>query len=180
MILGLDISTSITGATVLSMDDKILYCEAWKLNSQSKKKDMDIFAKADKVKSYLLELKSKFKIEEIYIESPLWISRGKSTAQTILTLARFNGIVSWIVWEVFGLTPHFITAIQARNAVGLKTREKSVRANIKEHVLKFILDKEPSFTYDKTKFGNPAPGTYDRADSLVVAKAGLKWSSKKR
>ena len=62
-------------------------------------------------------------------------SRGKSSAKTILTLARFNGIVGWIVKDVLGITPEFITATEARAAVGVGRRDKSV--NIKEHILNF-------------------------------------------
>jgi len=29
MIIGLDVSTSITGATVIDEDGKLLHCEAW-------------------------------------------------------------------------------------------------------------------------------------------------------
>ena len=48
MILGLDVSTSITGATVLNLKEEILYCEAWKL--QNKKHFPDLFSKAEAVK----------------------------------------------------------------------------------------------------------------------------------
>jgi Holliday junction resolvasome RuvABC endonuclease subunit len=170
MILGLDVSTSITGATVLNLKEEILYCEAWKL--QNKKHFPDLFSKAEAVKNLLIELNKEFDIEEVYIESPLWISRGKSSAKTILTLARFNGIVGWIVKDVTGITPEFITASQARTACGVGKRDKSV--NIKQHILNFLLDSEPNFCYDITKHGNPVPGTYDRADSLVIAKAGVR------
>tara|TARA_B100000900_G_scaffold411381_1_gene430955 strand:+ start:1914 stop:2444 length:531 start_codon:yes stop_codon:yes gene_type:complete len=175
MILGLDVSTSITGASVLSLKEEVLYCEAWKL--QNKRRYPDLFAKAEAVKELLTELKQNYEIEEVYIESPLWISRGKSSAKTILTLARFNGIVGWIVKDVFGITPEFITATQARSEVGVGKRDKSV--NIKQHILNFLLDNEPSFGYNMTKHGNPVPGTFDRADSLIIAKAGVKCHLKK-
>ena len=176
MILGLDVSTSITGATILDIKEKMLYCEAWKLNNKNKFPDM--FSKAEEVKSLLIELSEQYDIVAVYIESPLWISRGKSSAKTILTLARFNGIVGWIVKDVLGITPHFITATEARAAVGVGRRDKSV--NIKEHILNFLLDNEPSFGYTITKHGNPVPGTYDRADSLIIAKAGVKCQQEKK
>ena len=42
----------------------------------------------------------------------------------------------------------------------------------KEEVLKFLLDTVPEFKVEYTKHGNPKPGYYDRADSVVVARAG--------
>ena len=45
-------------------------------------------------------------------------------------------------------------------------------ANAKEIVLKHVLALEPKFKVEYTKHGNPVAGTYDRADSYVIAKAG--------
>ena len=39
-------------------------------------------------------------------------------------------------------------------------------------VLKFLLDNEPSFVIDYTRNGNPKPESYDKADSIVIARAG--------
>lgn len=176
MILGLDVSTSITGASILDYQENILYCEAWKM--QNKNHFPDIFSKAEEVKKILTELSKQYTIEEVYIESPLWISRGKSSAKTILTLARFNGIVGWIVKDVLNITPNFISVTEARSTCGVPKRDKSV--DIKQHILNFLLDNEPDFRYDKTKYGNPVPGTYDRADSLIIAKAGVKCRKEKK
>lgn len=176
MILGLDVSTSITGATVLNLQEKILYCDAWKM--QNKSKFPDLFSKAEGVKNLLLQLKEEYDIEEVYIESPLWISRGSSSAKTILTLARFNGIVGWLVKDVLDITPEFISANEARKLCGIGKKDKAT--NIKQHILNFLLDTEPSFSYDTTRYGNPVPGTYDRADSLVIAKAGVRCHLEKK
>ena len=43
----------------------------------------------------------------------------------------------------------------------------------KQVVLKFLLDNEPSFVIDYTRNGNPKPESYDKADSIVIAKAGV-------
>ena len=61
------------------------------------------------------------KIEKIYIEESLQAFRpGLSSAQVILTLGRFNGIVSWICYKVFGFEPQYIGATTARKALGIK------------------------------------------------------------
>jgi len=176
MILGLDVSTSITGASVLNLKEEVLYCEAWRL--QNKKKFPDLFAKAEEVKKLLTGLGEQYTIEEVYIESPLWISRGKSSAKTILTLARFNGIVGWLVKDTLGVNPEFVSANEARSLCGVGKRPKTT--NIKQHILNFLLDNEPDFSYDVTKHGNPVPGTYDRADSIIIAKAGVRCHLEKK
>ena len=43
----------------------------------------------------------------------------------------------------------------------------------KQVVIKHIVDNVPSVLIEYTKHGNPKPDTYDRADSLIIAKAGF-------
>ena len=42
----------------------------------------------------------------------------------------------------------------------------------KEVVVEFLLDNEPKFVVQYTKFGNVKPECFDKADSIVIAKAG--------
>lgn len=167
MILGLDVSTSITGITVLDDAGKILLNET--VDMRSKKFD-GFFSKADAVERRLALLKTTHKIEKIYIEQSLQAFRpGLSSAQVILTLGKFNGIVSWICYKVFGFEPEYIGASTARKALGIKVERG---ANAKEVVLEHVKALEPGFKVEYTAHGNPVAGTFDRADSYVIAKAG--------
>ena len=172
MILGLDISTSITGATILNDDGDVVVCEHWDL-----RKYKDFFEKAEVIKSRLLKIKPEYKISSIWIEQSLQSFRtGFSSAKTLSTLARFNGTVSWLCYEMFGYKPNYIGASSARKQCGIKI---SRGQKAKEIVLNYVLDNEPEFVVEYTKHGNPRPGSYDRADSLIVAKAGfLRWKQK--
>jgi len=171
MIIGLDVSTSITGATVLEEDGKLLYCEAW--DTRNKNRFPDLFYKAGFIQSKLSDLKHKFNIDNsssLFIEQTLNRFRpGFSSAKTLLTLARFNGIVSYLCVKELNLRPEYLGVSTARKLAGIKVPRGE---NSKEHVLNFLLDNEPSFSVEYTKHGNPKPGSYDRADSLVIAKAG--------
>jgi Holliday junction resolvasome RuvABC endonuclease subunit len=169
MILGLDVSTTITGATILDDAGNIQFCEAWRMGN--KRHFPDLLTKAKFIKNNFKQIKKENKIKHIYIEESLWaFQRGMSSAKTLLTLAKFNGIVSFAAYEVFGTQPLYLSAQQARKKCGVPKREKG--EDIKQIVLEHILDTEPKFTYTVTKHGNPQPGTYDRADSIVIAKAG--------
>ena len=64
MYIGLDISTSITGVTILRDDGSVLHNEA--INLTSKKID-GLMQKADVVKKRLIELKHLYNIKEIFI-----------------------------------------------------------------------------------------------------------------
>ena len=168
MILGLDISTSITGYTLLDTDNgTIIECGHIDL-----RKEKHFFKKASLVEEKLRELDkgSKAWIHEIYIEQSLQSFRsGFSSAKTLSTLSRFNGIVSWLCYEVFELQPEYVAATSARKKCGIKI-PKGVKA--KQVVIQYILDNVPSVTIEYTKHGNPKPHCFDKADSWVIAKAG--------
>lgn len=175
MILGLDISTSITGATILDDDGNIVLCEAWDM--RDKKHFKDLFDKGEGIRLWLLGIALKYKIDEIYIESPfMFFNSGGSSAKTMSILQSFNGIASWIAFKTLGKKPNYVSANEARKACGIKVPRGS---KAKEVVVKFVLDNVPSFSVEYTKFGNPRPGESDRADSWVIAKAGLiRWKEK--
>ena len=42
----------------------------------------------------------------------------------------------------------------------------------KEIVLAHLLEHESAFKIEYTKHGNPVAGSYDKADAIIVAKAG--------
>ena len=167
MILGLDISTSITGYSVIDLGGKLIEIGSWSM--KNKKIYPDLFSKSLFIKEKLKELD--FPIDHIFIEPALnMFMAGKSSSHTISTLIKFNGIVSWLCYEEFGILPEFIPAISARKKCGI-TVKRGEKA--KENVMKFFLDNEPNFVVEYTKHGNPKPHYYDQADALVMARAGL-------
>tara|TARA_R110000751_G_scaffold134226_1_gene236641 strand:- start:949 stop:1482 length:534 start_codon:yes stop_codon:yes gene_type:complete len=168
MILGLDVSTSITGATVIDKDGNIKYCQAWDL--RNKKYFPTLFDKGKFIKDKLWELEDRFHIENIYIEQSLQSFRsGFSSAKTLSILSRFNGIVSWLCYSVFELEPEYIAATSARKKCGI-TIPKGTKA--KQVVIKYVVDNVPDVLIEYTKHGNPKPQCFDKADSWVIAKAG--------
>ena len=175
MILGLDVSTSITGVSVVDKNGEILFYEAWDM--RNKRYFPTLWDKADFIENKLRELKvrKKFIIEKIYIEQSLQAFRpGLSSAKTILTLAKFNGIVSYLARRVYEMDPEYVGASSARKLCGIKV-ERGKKA--KEVVLQHILDTEPKFKIGYTSHGNPKPGSYDMSDAIIVARAGLKlWN----
>ena len=173
MILGLDISTSITGFTILNLDGKIIKIGHW--NLKNKNKFPDLFSKASYIKNKLKELD--YPIDHVFIEPALnMFMMGRSSSHTISTLTKFNGIVSWMCYEEFGVKPEYIPAISARKKCGI-TVKRGQKA--KEMVIAFLLDNEPLFRIEYTKSGNPKPHCYDEADSLIIAKAGIECLKEK-
>lgn len=166
MILGLDISTSITGITLLDDNGEVKV-----MNAIDTRKYKNFFQKAEAVQKVLTDLSNSYKVEEVFVEQSLQSFRsGFSSAKTLSTLSRFNGIVSWMCYSIWNLEPQYLAATSARKLCGIKI-PKGEKA--KPVVLQYVLDNEPTFVVEYTKHGNPKPDSFDRADSWVIAKAGF-------
>ena len=166
MILGLDVSTSITGYTIVD-NGKIILNGAW-----DTRKYKNFFDKVVHVKDGLDKIRKEYgtRITAVYIEQSLQSFRsGFSSAKTLSTLSRFNGVVSWLVFDQYGIQPEYIAATSARKLCGIKVNRGQ---KAKQVVLNFLLDNEPSFVIEYTRNGNPKPESYDKADSIVIARAG--------
>lgn len=167
MILGIDVGTQLLGYTILDDAGKIVCNEVVDLRKKHLK---PFFKKAEQVKMVLSSLKTKYQIDKVFIEQSLNAFRpGLSSASVILTIGKFNGIVSWLCYEIFNKEPEYIGATTARKALNIKVERGQ---NAKEVVLKEVLAIEPTFQVSYTPHGNPVAGVYDRADSYVIAKAG--------
>ncbi len=166
MILGLDISTSITGYTILDNEGSIVICDHIDL-----RKEKNFFKKIQMVKAVLEDVDIDYDIEHVYIEQSLQSFRsGFSSAQTLSLLSKINGIVSWLCYNMFySGEPKYLAATSARKLCGIKI-PKGQKA--KKVSLQFVLDNVPGFEIEYTRHGNPKAGYADRSDSYVIAKAG--------
>ena len=175
MILGIDVSTSITGFAIVDKKGKIVLSEACDL-----RRDKDFFSKCISIRYKILDILEVYgsKIEHIYIEQPFtFFNSGGSSAKTMAALQKFNGVVSWMVFECFEIEPQYIGATEARKLVGIKVpRGQKAKKVVMEH----LLNTEPDFKIERTSKGNPRPQEFDRADALVIARAGLQqiWDEK--
>ncbi len=168
MILSLDISTSVVGYCILDENNNIVLLDAFDL--KNKKHYPDIFCKAQEIKHVLEDIKTSYNITHIYIEDALMLfAPGKSSAVTISTLLKFNGIVSYICYLVFDIKPNFISASSARKTYGITIPRGS---KAKKVVMEHIRKTEPQLIIKLTPKGNPVPKYYDQIDALVIARAG--------
>ena len=168
MILGLDISTSIIGITILNKDGDIIHTEA--LDLRNKNHYPDVYKKYERVYSYLLELRLdyNYNFSHVFIEQSLQMFRsGFSSAKTLSTLSSFNGVVSYLCYRELKKPEHLQQPLLAKLWHQVAKGKKA-----KEQVVQFLLDNEPKFVVEYTKSGNLKPKYYDIADSIVIAKAG--------
>jgi len=165
MILGLDLSTSRIGLTVMKENEELVFCDDIKMDSKSTLENRCL-----KLEEYIMKLPHEFKY--VFIEAPfIMFSSGKTTANTMARLQRFNGMCSYMVIKSLNIHPILIPANKARKLVGIVTKRGTCT---KTRVIKFVEAKYSSFQVYYTRHGNPKPGTDDKADSVVIALAGIK------
>lgn len=174
--LGLDISTSIIGICLFEKKD---FLEFYYLDLTKTK---CVFEKSKKFESLILEIYKKYKFNKVYIEDTLQsFSRGLSSAKTLMTLAKFNGIVSYITHNISGLIPDYINVNTARKTLGIKI-DKNSSIDKKEQVLLWVdSDLEKKFDWPKKTISRGKnigvvkfeKFCYDMSDAYVICKAGI-------
>lgn len=172
-ILGLDVSTSKTGWCLLGANGLLEKMGCVDLSESS-----DLFNKTEMLisglKSEVSHIDSPF---EIVIEEPLLsFARGMSSASTLLTLNRFNGMVTHACWRDLAVKPRHLNVIFARRRLGIK---KDKGQNIKDVVMAWVAQDVTSYVWPtkvvtrgkrkgETVF---EPFCYDVADAYVMARA---------
>lgn len=167
-ILGLDISTSCTGYSVVeTIQGRCVELGYFQLD-----KCDGFFEKCNLFRKGLRDLKDRHpQIKIACIEENLQAFRpGLSSAKTINTLARFNGAASLITYEELCLEPVFLNAVSARSSLGIKIDKKSSLPT-KQQIFDFV---RPVLDIDwpVTKTGNYKTSCFDMSDAYVLARAG--------
>lgn len=177
LILGLDVSTSVTGVCVLDPTVKpdpkgshILHLDRIEF-----KKCKTLWEKSDLVALEFDSIRKRFDAKfRVFLEEPLMGFRtGMSSAATITTLMRFNGIVSYISREIFKVDPEYIASSSARKLCGIKMQKTSVAGmNGKEQVFKYMTENDLSHvSWPTKKSGEPVDWSRDATDAYVIARA---------
>ena len=116
VILGLDISTSCIGASIV-IDDGVSKPEIVKITQITPKVPKEItgieilFIKKQIFENeFIIPLKD-FGITDVIIEEPLLSSNNISTVGKLI---RFNGMISEAIYSHFGLVPKFISSYDSR------------------------------------------------------------------
>ena len=182
IILGLDISTSITGYCLMNTEalpgHRLIEAEGIIISHEK-----DTYKKSVDIRDVFMRLSDQHKIDVIAVEENLQaFRRGFSSARTLSTLARFNGIVSFIAQDIFQAPLQMINVNSARKQIGLIVDRKS-DVSIKEQVLSWISDHPEFHNFEwpmKTLKSGPRKGQtihdnqcLDIADAAVVCLAGI-------
>jgi hypothetical protein len=187
-VMGIDCSTKTIGITLMDTKDNLIDINHISFPKTSKKNGyISIYSKADIFREVIKENYQNYNIKYIFIEEPL--KNGPNINTTIL-LAKFNGIVSQILYEIFNVKPEHITVYEARykffpELIVTETVKKKTGIMEIKNILRFpegdkkqlVFDKvawlEPQIIWLRNKMQILVDENYDRADSYVVAKSGL-------
>jgi hypothetical protein len=181
--IGLDISTSIVGISLLDISGNLVNLESVNL-----KKISCIFNKSNKIKDEFTNFKKKYLFEEKIVlsveESFQSFSKGFSSAKTLSKLNMFNGIVSYIASEIYSVIPEYINVNSARKNIGIKINKK-LKESTKEQVFEWVKRDFDHNDYDfvwpeRILKGGPNKGCvkfdescYDMSDAYVICKAAI-------
>lgn len=177
-VLGLDVSTSNVGICLMDskgpQDVRNLLAIAVPMS-----KVKGLYAKSCVIQDVLHDVSRQHKVDLIVIEESLQAFRSRmSSAKTISTLNRFNGIVSFISRSIFDVPVCLGNVISVRKAVGISIDKKS-DLNTKEQVLHWTKQRPEMLEFDwptKILKSGPRKGEkidepfcFDIADAFVMA-----------
>lgn len=183
MILGLDISTSIIGWTLLEAS-ATTYDAPEKMSHIDLRKCKSFWEKVDRAR---VEIEKIFQenagcqegfdpITHVFVEDPVQkFRKGKSSAHTISLLSKFNALCSYFARQASGIDPIHIGATSARKLcnIPIASKKKANGRSAKEQTFDFLRTNVFKETdWPLTRNGNLQAYCWDEVDSYVIALAG--------
>jgi len=200
MLLGLDVSTSTIGVSLFDLNGNLIKVSHYEPKVKDKNADQmkKLWLKAHSFELELLEQFEEYigEIQYIFIEEPLKNSANPNTAAM---LNRFSGFIYDICYNVFQVFPRYITVDDSRRKalpelvgkrINEKTKKESKTASLwgpiplkigntplsklrKHIILSLVSQRFPEVTWLLNRNLTIDKKNFDRADSIVVALAGL-------
>lgn len=167
MIIGLDVSTSCTGISILNDDGTPnVVCAVTTTHLEH------LADKADAVLVAVTAAVNANKITHAFIEESLQAFRpGLSSANTICSLSKMNGLVSYLIQRAFGVGVRSVPSQTARKLCGIKLeRGQPAKPQVTAWALANVL-RDWNVPL-KRRSTQPAEQVKDAVDALVIAMAG--------
>jgi Holliday junction resolvasome RuvABC endonuclease subunit len=168
-VLGLDVSSSAIGIAVMDYDDTtatLVYSSYYNPLSNEE----NIFKRLEAVQVKINSILNEFKPDDVCIEEISQYMGGRSTANTIITLAVFNRTVGMVAYNYLGKPPEMFSVMKIRH--GLKeSKELPPKEDIPDLVAKKLGINFPwIMSMPKGKrISKKIVENYDVADSIAVA-----------
>lgn len=183
MILGLDISTSIIGWTLLqagatTCDERgsPRYDAPEKMSHIDLRKCKSFWETVDRARVEIEKIFQENAVTQVFIEDPVQkFRKGKSSAHTISLLNKFNALCSYFARQASGIDPIHIGATSARKLcnIPIASKKKANGRSAKEQTFDFLRTNVFKETdWPLTRNGNLQAYCWDEVDSYVIALAG--------
>lgn len=186
LVLGMDVSTAVTAATLLATGLGVGHRIVSMSHVELSKVD-GFWAKVDALQAFLEGVKDTADrtggLTHAFVEESLQAFRpGLSSAATLMTLAKFNGITCAMVRSLTGCTPEPLAATSARKSCGIVVRRDAVddsgkRLDAKRQTFRQLTAQGGPLAhveFPTKRGGDVKDWAMDEADSFVVALAGLR------
>lgn len=169
--VGWDISTSIAGIALIESGSLV-----WKDHIDLRKKE-HLNDKAILIEEYIE--KNIGPGHTHFLEDRLGnFSGGKTSMQTLMRLAAFNAMSSFIIEKKLGIRPHQIHPVTVKAILKKFGLIIPKGQNKKELTLAWVRKREPGFSVDLNRNDNVQTWAYDEADAYCIALAGeIKYRS---
>lgn len=105
-------------------------------------------------------------------------SFGRTSQQTLMKLAAFNSVISYVIWNEFHRlgTATCVEHIHPATAKSVAKKDGLIipkGVDKKQMTLDWVVSKEPNFPLVLNRNGKPQPYCYDQADAYLIGRAGF-------
>lgn len=177
-ILGIDSGSKTIGYGFLGIEeDKVQLIEHGNIKTLDKDKH-SIVERLDHISKQIELLCEKLKPDHVLIEDIIQFMQKRTTANTIITLAVFNRVISLQVYRSTGKIPIYLLPISIRTRIKKifnleKTPEKEEIPNLLQNYFGKTFFKIVGYKKRGKNAGQPIISTYDEADAVAAGLAGL-------
>ncbi len=182
VFISFDISTSCIGVSIFNENFELTSVKALKMTTNKDCQDDPEITKGDGFKKFVEELKI-YEIIDIFVEEPLVKSNNVYTVNKLL---KFNGICSYILRDVLGIIPKFMSVDEVRRIFCPEMTEydakknkftlkfKSRKIDPKTYIFEKISKEYENISWLFNKNGKLKTENFDITDSIALAKASFK------
>lgn len=182
VFVSFDISTSCIGVSIFNENFELTSVKALKMTTNKDCQDDPEITKGDGFKKFVEELKI-YEIIDIFVEEPLVKSNNVYTVNKLL---KFNGICSYILRDVLGIIPKFMSVDEVRRIFCPEMTEydakknkftlkfKSRKVDPKTYIFEKIAKDYENIAWLFNKNGKLKTENFDITDSIALAKSSFK------
>lgn len=169
-ILGLDISSSVIGISVIKNTDTEIKLESVEYYEPPSTQKVSLFESLIATKKYIVDKIKQLNPDKIVIEDIAeHFAGGASTSKTIIKLAVYNRTIGLAIYESLGIEPVLINVNTVRSIIRPKDHAgRLLKEDVPTAIEKILNIK---FPYQYKKSGQIDSTSYDMADAIAVALA---------